>query len=55
MDCQCENSNCDHGDDQCSRPATRPAPVMWLENEPMCEECIAAYIAGGYGIERLNG
>jgi hypothetical protein len=48
--CRCENSTDGHGFDPCLRPATRPAPIMYLEGEPMCEECIAAYIADGYGI-----
>ncbi len=51
--CMCESSLCHHhlGDANCDSFDTQPAPVMYLQGEPMCKTCIKNYIDGGYGIE----
>ncbi len=49
-ECRCENSTDGHGDASCPRPAVRPAPVQYLRGEMMCDPCIDAYVAAGYGL-----
>jgi hypothetical protein len=48
--CACESSLCHHADECCPNEGSTPAPVQYLYGELMCPECIAAYIAAGYGV-----
>lgn len=50
--CQCENSHCDHGEHACQREGAILAPVQYLYGSPMCQFCIDAYVAAGYGVDQ---
>ena len=51
--CRCESSVCPCGG-RCTSTDVRPAPVQWLQGEPMCERCIQQYLAAGYGVEEAE-
>ncbi len=48
--CACESSLCHHADECGPTEGSTPAPVQYLYGEAMCPECIAHYVAQGYGI-----